>query len=386
MTLASDLDVVPEALAPSGLTAEKLSLPTLQSKMKIDPEGYQTELSLLYNQFKSSLELFQQQAALNFTSISGISTDSTVAKDLGDRAMFLSHMTPFYPEQLANFPTELADFLRSSGRSLPSGLRCHIAQALILLINRKIVDIGDTLALFMELQTLGDRALRKLAFSHVVQSIRRMNQKHKHEAKNRTLQNILFSMLQQEDEAKAKQSLITLCDLHRRKVWFDERTANAICTTCFNPSSRIMIAALSFLLDFEKIEDDDDSDVSSGEDDINVNQPHVVLSKEAVYKANHKGTTSSKKKKKAKLQRVARSMKKQQRMSSEKDNLSYYSPLNHLKDAQGFAEKLFSRLQTCNERFEVKMMMLKVIARTVGLHRLILLNFYPFVQKYVQVC
>lgn len=32
------------------------------------------------------------------------------------------------------------------------------------------------------------------------------------------------------------------------------------------------------------------------------------------------------------------------------------------------------------------MMMLKVIARTVGLHRLILLNFYPFLQKYVQVC
>lgn len=32
------------------------------------------------------------------------------------------------------------------------------------------------------------------------------------------------------------------------------------------------------------------------------------------------------------------------------------------------------------------MMMLKVIARTVGLHHLILLNFYPFLQRYVQVC
>lgn len=31
-------------------------------------------------------------------------------------------------------------------------------------------------------------------------------------------------------------------------------------------------------------------------------------------------------------------------------------------------------------------MMLKVIARTVGLHQLILLNFYPYLQKYVQVC
>lgn len=237
----------------------------------------------------------------------------------------------------------------------------------------------------MELQTLGDRVLRKLAFSHVIHSIKRMNQKHKNDAKNRALQNILFAMLQQEDEAKAKQSLVTLCDLHRRKVWFDDRTANAICTACFHPSSRIMISALSFLLDYENtVEDDDDSDGSSSEDDLATQQPHVLLNRESIYKAHHKGTTSSKKKKKAKLQRAIRSMKKQQRVSSEKSNPNYYSPLNHLKDAQGFAEKLFSRLQTCNERFEVKMMMLKVIARTVGLHRLILLNFYPYLQKYVQ--
>ncbi|KAI3850094.1 hypothetical protein MKW98_001038 [Papaver atlanticum] len=34
----------------------------------------------------------------------------------------------------------------------------------------------------------------------------------------------------------------------RRRVWFDKRTANAICTACFHPSSKIMNAALSFLL------------------------------------------------------------------------------------------------------------------------------------------
>nr|KJB53010.1 hypothetical protein B456_008G288600 [Gossypium raimondii] len=153
---------------------------------------------------------------------------------------------------------------------------------------------------------------------------------------------------------------------------------------CFHSSSRIMIAVLSFLLDYEKIEnDDEDSDDLSSEDEMTQN-PHVVISKETVYKAHHKGTAASKKKKKAKLQRAIRSMKRQQRLSSESSNCSYYSPLYHLKDAQGFVEKLFSRLQTCNERFEVKMMMLKVIARTVGLHRLILLNFYPFLQRYVQ--
>ncbi|KAF3431148.1 hypothetical protein FNV43_RR25878 [Rhamnella rubrinervis] len=376
--------ISPEPLSASGRSSEKMSLPTLQSKMKCDPEGYESELLLVYNQFKSSLELFEQQAALNFASISGIGSDPTVAKDLGDRVMFLAHVTPFYPTQLGHFPKELADFLGSSARSLPSGLRRHVAQALILLINRKAVDIGETLALFMEIQTLGDRVLRKLAFSHVIQSIRRMNQKHKNEAKNRALQNILFAMLQQEDEAKSKRSLITLCELHRRKVWFDDRTANAICTACFHSSSRIMIASLSFLLDYEKIEDDDDSDASSSEDESTPQAHQVALSKEAVYKAHNKGTSSSKKKKQAKLQRAIRSMKKQQRLSSERTNSNYYSPLNHLKDPQGFVEKLFSRLQTCNERFEVKMMMLKVIARTIGLHSLILLSFYPFIQKYAQ--
>lgn len=379
-------EITADALSASGRTSEKLSLPTLQSKMKCDPEGYETELSLIYSQFKSSVELFQQQAALNFTSVvsGGVGSDPTVAKDLGDRAMFLAHVTPFYPNQLLDYPKELVEFLRSSARVLPSSLRVTVTQALILLLNRKIVAIKETLSLFMELQVLSDKPLKEFAFSHVIHSIKRMNQKHKNETENRALQSILFSMLQEEDEKKAMRSLVTICDLHRRKVWFDDRTANAICRACFHPSSRIMIAALSFLLDYEKIEQDNDSDESSDEEEA-VNQHHVVVSKEAIYKANNTGTTSSKKKKKAKLQRVIRSMKKQQRISSERnDNLNYYSPLSALIDAQGFAEKLFSRLQTCGERFEIKMMMVKVVARTVGLHRLMLLNFYPFLQKYVQ--
>lgn len=44
-----------------------------------------------------------------------------------------------------------------------------------------------------------------------------------------------------------------------------------------------MIAALSFLLDYEKIEDDDDSDASSSEDEMTP-QRQVVLSRESIYK------------------------------------------------------------------------------------------------------
>lgn len=110
---------------------------------------------------------------------------------------------------------------------------------------------------------------------------------------------------------------MTLCELHRRKVWFDERTANAICTASFHPTSRfffsfvlfciccwvtvakviislmvvsfylslrIMIATLSFLLDYEKIQDDDDDSDNSDSDDEKTESPQVVLSRETVYK------------------------------------------------------------------------------------------------------
>lgn len=44
-----------------------------------------------------------------------------------------------------------------------------------------------------------------------------------------------------------------------------------------------MIAALSFLLDYEKIENDEDSDDSSSEDELSA-QPQVLLNKESIYK------------------------------------------------------------------------------------------------------
>ncbi|KAM0862146.1 hypothetical protein ACQ4PT_045427 [Festuca glaucescens] len=293
----------PEAASASatGGAGERQSLPLLQGKMKRDPEGYETELRQLHRHFESSVFLFRQQAALS-SSASSSGGGGETAKELGDLALFLAHVAPFYPNDLADLPDQIGGLLDTNARALPSGLRVHLVQALILLVNRKIVDLEDTMELFMELQVIGDRAVKKLAFSHIVHSIRRMNQKHKNEAKNRKLQNILFTLVQGEEESRAKRAFTILCDLHRRRVWFDDRTANAICNACFHPSSRIMTAAISFLLGYENVEQEDDSDASSSEDEASIN-PNIILSKEDVYK--------------------------------------------------GFAEKLFSRLQKCNERFEV---------------------------------
>lgn len=51
---------------------------------------------------------------------------------------------------------------------------------------------------------------------------------------------------------------------------------------------------------------------------------------------------------------------------------------------QKFAEELFKRLnKSTGEIFEVRLAMMSVISRVTGVHKLLLLNFYPFLQRYM---
>ncbi|EFJ18121.1 hypothetical protein SELMODRAFT_113277 [Selaginella moellendorffii] len=357
----------------------------LQSRMKEDPGGYEAELDLQLRHFKACLgvlELEAPDAGNGNVSFAALAPDHAAAKELGDMAMFLAHVTPSYPKQLAGFPHQLLNLLKNASNRLPSSLRCHLAQALILLRNREKISLVEVLPVMIKLQSSGDKNLKKFVSSHLLQNISRMNRKHRNEAKNRSLQNIIFPVIQEDDEARAKHAFVLTCELYRRKVWIDPQTANAICNACFHKSPRIMIATLKFLHGYEN-KYDEDSDESDQEDDTPSGA--VGVSKEAIYKSQHKGTVSSKKKKQAKIERAIRSLKKQQRIKAQEEKKGSFAPLEHLRDPQEFAEKLFARLQNCNEKFQVKLMMIMVISRCVGMHQLLLLSFYPHLQRYVSV-
>ena len=61
-----------------------------------------------------------------------------------------------------------------------------------------------------------------------------------------------------------------------------------------------------------------------------------------------------------------------------------FAALQMLNDPQGFAEKLLSQLRRSTDKFEVKLLMMNLIARVISTHELVVLSFYPFVQKYMQ--
>lgn len=60
-----------------------------------------------------------------------------------------------------------------------------------------------------------------------------------------------------------------------------------------------------------------------------------------------------------------------------------FLPVDTIHDPAGFVDKLFSKLKKSNERYEVKLYMLRLISRLVGRHKIQLLQFYPNLLRYL---
>lgn len=58
-------------------------------------------------------------------------------------------------------------------------------------------------------------------------------------------------------------------------------------------------------------------------------------------------------------------------------------PIDVLYDPQGMAEILFSKLKKSNDKYEVKLLMLRLVSRLIGRHKLLLLQFYPHILRYL---
>ncbi|MCO5558005.1 hypothetical protein L7F22_011580 [Adiantum nelumboides] len=115
-----------------------MNLLALQSRMKGDPSGYEDELLLQLRHFEACLAVFQLHSSSRSLA-SSFANDQSGAKELADMAMFLAHVTPFYPQHLCHFPQQILGLLQSTGDSLQPVLRRHLTQALILLRNRQVM-------------------------------------------------------------------------------------------------------------------------------------------------------------------------------------------------------------------------------------------------------
>jgi protein SDA1 len=85
-------------------------------------------------------------------------------------------------------------------------------------------------------------------------------------------------------------------------------------------------------------------------------------------------------KRQKKTERALRAVKKSKKSSN---SIPVFSALNLIYDPHDFAEKLFKLVETTNEAFEIKLAILDLISRLIGIHSLFLPNFHSFLIRFL---
>ena len=82
--------------------------------------------------------------------------------------------------------------------------------------------------LFFKLFRLKDKQIRKTVHKFIVRDVKKINQKTKNHSVNKSLQNFMYTMLQDQDVTAAFKSLQVTEDLYKKKIWNDEKTVNVL--------------------------------------------------------------------------------------------------------------------------------------------------------------
>ncbi|KAH9113702.1 hypothetical protein AeMF1_012141 [Aphanomyces euteiches] len=331
-------------------------LPQLQNMIKRDPDAYRDEFVMQLRHYESEVAIFRLQP-------------SKQSEQFGHLVTFLSHVSTCYPEELASFPADLIHLLEKHSAVLEPTLRKTLVQALILMRNKNVVDALVLLKLFFELFRVPDKRLRELLYSHIVYDIKKMHTDGggRNEKVMRGLQNFMYSMVADENEIAAIKSLHVLISLYRKRIWCDARTVNCIATACTSKTTRVMVTALQFFLGIDAdILEDDEEEKEKVKAQVEVNYHSYSKKTKSRYKHTRSLLVKNRKARKRNL-----------------EHDGTFPAIDLLNDPQGVAERQLRLLKSSNERFEVRMLMMDFIGRLIGQHKLIVLAFYPLLQRYL---
>ena len=220
-----------------------------------------------------------------------------------------------------------------------------------------------------------DKELRKFLHNGLICDLKRLNLVNKSNGINKKMQNFIFEMLQDPNETASKRALSVMIELYKRKIWNDDKTVNVIAEGCLHDNPKVVAAATKFflILDYDW-ESDSDGDVDASDEEM----------EQKMIQGKYKGT---KKMTKARIHKLDKVIKQHKRKEKRKNKIKFstdFLPIDLIYDPQAFAEKVFNKLRKSTERYEVKLLMMRLISRMIGRHQLFIQPFYPHILRYLQ--
>ena len=162
-------------------------------------------------------------------------------------------------------------------------------------------------------------------------------------------------------------------ELWKRQIWTDSKAVEIMKEASLADSEKVVVGGIRFFLGGDK-EREELEDESSDEEKVDLGR------------LKHQMATNKKNKKKVRMMdQAVDKVKKKERKKKQPHPLNF-SAFHLLHDPQAFAEELFSKhLQQTRSRLnlEQKLLVLQLVSRLVGLHKLTVMSLYSYFLKYL---
>lgn len=228
--------------------------------------------------------------------------------------------------------------------------------------------------LFPILVNTPSKTLRTFLFQKILSDLRTANSKTTNHKLNRTIQTVLFNLVTSDrTSSKGLWAIKITRELWKRQIWTESKAVEVIKEASLSDNEKVIVGGVRFFLggDADREEAEDESSDDEGVD---------------IGRVKHQYGKNKKTRKNARtVEKAKSSMKKKERKKSQPQLLNF-SALHLLHDPQGFAEGLFSKhLQTPKSKLtlEQKLLVLQLVSRLVGLHKLQIMPLYSYFQKYL---
>ncbi|KAF2651706.1 SDA1-domain-containing protein [Lophiostoma macrostomum CBS 122681] len=342
-------------------------LSNLQYKIRRDPPSYRDDFQNQYNQYETFRELFLQNPS---------SADDSGVVSLRDLIDFVSHVADCYSNITAKFPDDLIQILSLHHEDLDPELRDKIVGSLVLLRNKDVIDSSTLLnTLFPILVSTPSKNLRALLFTKILSDLRSSNAKSTNHKLNRTIQTVLYNLLTSDRESpKGIWAVKITRELWKRQIWTDVKAVEIMKEASLADNEKVVTGGVRFFLGGDKEREEAAEESSDGEDDVDMSKlRHQV------------GINKKTKKKERDLKKAAATVKRKEKKKNAPHPLNF-SALHLLHDPQGFAETLFSKhVQNSKSKLplDLKILVLNLVSRLVGLHKLTVISLYSYFLKYL---
>lgn len=162
-------------------------------------------------------------------------------------------------------------------------------------------------------------------------------------------------------------------ELWKRQIWTDSKAVEIMKEASLADNEKVIVGGVRFFLGGDK-EREELEDESSDDEAVDMGR------------LKHQMAINKKNKKKARMMdNAVATVKKKERRKKQPHPLNF-SAFHLLHDPQGFAEALFSKhLQNTRSKLnlEQKLLVLQLVSRLVGLHKLTVISLYSYFLKYL---